>query len=139
MDYQLFKIRHSDVIMCYQLIEHDLKFIYSRMLEGDFDENFDSIKKETLGSIVRLLEDLDKTDKNQWISDDDYKFLKSIVKDRNFWAHENYLEFAYLGDNFMNTKQFKKQYDKLESIHDKMLVVQRNVEKVRLKVCSDLV
>ena len=138
LNFDLFKKYHSEVIMFYQRIERDLKYIFCQMAEGDFDEIFYDIKNETLGSIVRQLENLDKKDDNRWISDEDYAFLKDVARRRNYWAHQNYLDFIYLGNDFLYSKEYAKQSSKLINDHDRMLVVANNIEKLRLNVCADL-
>ena len=39
MDFDTYKILHSETLMYYQLIEHDLKYIYAYMRRGDINDN----------------------------------------------------------------------------------------------------
>lgn len=41
MYFGMFKILHSEKIMYYQIIEHDLKYIYAFMLKGNINKHFD--------------------------------------------------------------------------------------------------
>ena len=45
-----------------QCIENDIKLIYAGMLVGDLETNYQSIKKDSLGTIVSKLQTLD----NRW-------------------------------------------------------------------------
>ena len=52
MTFEEFKQLHSETIMYCQCIEHDLKWIYSYMLNGNQYENFETLEKTTLGVLV---------------------------------------------------------------------------------------
>lgn len=49
MNFDEFKILHSETIMYYQVVEHDLKLIYAYMHEGDVNDNLDRVENMTLG------------------------------------------------------------------------------------------
>lgn len=59
MNFDEFKILHSETIMYYQVVEHDLKLIYAYMHEGDVNDNLDRVKNRTLGQMIDLLKTLD--------------------------------------------------------------------------------
>ena len=59
MNFQDFKILHSETIGSFQLIENDLKWIYSLMHKGDVGENYDSLDKRNLGFVIKELKELD--------------------------------------------------------------------------------
>ena len=96
MTFDEFKILHSETVMYYQIIEHDLKYIYSYMLKGDIDEHFDKIGTRTLGQMVKMLKDLDNSDGDPLISASDYNFLSQITDNRNLWCHSNFTDFIYI-------------------------------------------
>ena len=127
-----FKILHSETIMFCQAIEHDLKIIYSFMLKGDPDKTFESLSKTTLGALVKKLKELDNSDDDQFISNDDYNFLKQMTQKRNYWCHQCYIDFIY-EDNFINSPEYNKVCNKLIRDHNRFELVSNNVEKVRLK------
>jgi len=52
----------GETLMFCQAIEHDVKAIYAGMLEGDYDQNLERIKKKTLGQTLTLLKQLDESD-----------------------------------------------------------------------------
>lgn len=131
MNFQDFKILHSETIGCFQLIEGDLKWIYSLMHKGNIDENYDSLDKRTLGFIIKELKELDYSDGTPFLSRDDYNFLNQMREKRNFWCHQAYIEFMYI-QNFECSPEFKKICSKLQRDHNCIEVVQRNVEKAKL-------
>ena len=67
---------YGQTIMCFQIIENDLKWIYSLMKAGDVGVTHTTISKCTLGQVVSMLKELDKSSGEQFISDSDYDFLK---------------------------------------------------------------
>ena len=124
-----FKMLHSETIMFCQAIEHDLKIIYSFMLKGDPDETFESLSKTTLGALVKKLKELDNTDDNQFISNDDYNFLKQMTEKRNYWSHQCYVDLIYDDDS----SNYERILNKLKRDHDRFEVVSDNVERARLR------
>ena len=136
MDFNDFKVLHSETIMYYQIIEHDLKYIYAYMLKGDVDEHFDRIETKTLGQMVKMLKELDNSDGNPLISSGDYNFLSQICENRNLWAHQTYTEFIYIKD-FIYSKEYQKQCDKLVKDHDRVSRACDILEDIRIKYCKE--
>ena len=137
MDFQQFKILHSETIMYYQVVEHDLKLIYAYMRKGDAGDNLDMVETKTLGQMIDMLKILDNEDGKPNISSGDYNYLKQLSKNRNHWAHKVFTEFMY-EDNFMYSNEYERQCQKLQKDHDRLSVVFRNVEKVRIRLCSEV-
>ena len=54
-----FKIVFSDLILYFQLIENDLRLIYSLMHKGDICDNLNFMDKRNLGFVINKLKDLD--------------------------------------------------------------------------------
>ena len=65
MNYETFTYLHSETIKYCQIIEGDLKWIYSFMHVGDIYETRDSLDSLTFGQIVRKLKQLDNSDEIQ--------------------------------------------------------------------------
>ncbi len=137
MDFQQFKILHSETIMYYQVVEHDLKLIYAYMRKGDVGDNLDMVETKTLGQMIDMLKILDNEDGKPNISSGDYNYLKQLSKNRNHWAHKVFTEFMY-EDNFMYSNEYERQCQKLQKDHNRLSVVFRNVEKVRIRLCSEV-
>ena len=87
MTYRQFRILHSETIGCFQLIENDLKLIYSLMHIGNVNKNFESLEKKNLGFIIKELKKLDYSDEKPFISKNDYNFLNQMKERRNYWLH----------------------------------------------------
>lgn len=136
MDFDSYKILHSETIMYYQLIEHDLKYIYAYMRKGDIDNNFERIENMTLGQMIKTLQDLDNSDGNPLISTGDYNFLSQIKDNRNLWAHSNFTEFIYK-QNFLYSKEYQKQCEKLQKDHDRVSRACDILENIRVEYCTN--
>lgn len=135
MDFEQYKKLHSETIMYYQIIEHDIKYIYSFMLAGDIDEHFDKIENRTLGQMIKMLKDLDNSDGKPLISASDYNFLSQICENRNLWAHSCYTEFIYK-QNFTSTREYQRQCEKLQKDHDRVSKACDILEEIRIDYCS---
>lgn len=131
MTYERFKILYSETISYFQLIENDLKWIYSLMRKGNVGDNYDSLDKRNLGFIIKELKELDYSDGTPFISKDDYNFLNQMREKRNYWCHQAYIDFMYI-NNFERSIEFQKVFSKLQRDHDRIEVVQKNVEKAKL-------
>ena len=119
-------------IMHCQAIEHDIKLIYAGMKAGDMYDNLDMItkKKMTLGTVLKNLKSVDRSDDKWFFSDGDYKLLKQITNIRNHWAHKAYCEFIYSRNN----DDFIRQARRLENDHNRLEKLSNTIEEVRLKV-----
>ena len=133
MTIEQFKQLHSETIMYCQAIEHDLKWIYSYMHKGNQYESFETLSKTTLGALVKKLKELDNSDKEPFISNDDYNFLKQMTEKRNYWCHQCYIDFIY---DDKDSSNYDKVCNKLIRDHDRLKVVSNNVERVRLKAVN---
>ena len=132
MDIEEFKQLHSETIYYCQRIEHDLKWIYSYMRKGNQYENFEMLGKTSLGVLVKKLKELDNSDNNPFISNDDYNFLKQMTEKRNYWCHQCYVDFVY-ENNYVCSPVYNKVCNRLVRDHDRFKTVSDNVEKARLK------
>lgn len=132
MDFDVFKLFHSETIMYFQCIENDLKWIYSYLCVGDKYDIYDSLDGNTLGQIINKLKDIDLSDGKPFISLSDYDFLKQMKEKRNYWCHQAYVDFIY-EDNWPNSIDYRKICEKLCKDHDKIKNVCNNVEQVKIK------
>lgn len=66
------------ILMERQCIEHDIKLIYSGMLNGDFNQNYNVVAEQPFGPVLKKLESLDKSDGNPYLSGQDYELLDNI-------------------------------------------------------------
>lgn len=136
MDFDSYKILHSETLMYYQLIEHDLKYIYAYMRKGNIEDNFERIENMTLGQMIKTLQDLDNSDGDPLISAGDYNFLSQIKDNRNLWAHSNFTEFIYK-QNFLYSKEYQKQCEKLQKDHDRVSRACDILKNIRVEYCTN--
>ena len=136
MDFNTYKIFHSETLMYYQLIEHDLKYIFAYMRKGNINDNFEKIENMTLGQMIKKLQDLDNSDGDPLISAGDYNFLSQIKDNRNLWAHSNFTEFIYK-ENFIYSKEYQRQCDKLKRDHDRVSRACAILENIRIEYCTN--
>lgn len=129
MDMKQFHILHSETLMYYQIVEYELKVIYSQLLPGDRNANFREIEKMTLGQVVNELREKDRSSGHPWISEEDYRFLSKEAGSRNFWAHQNFLELM-LGSDSENMAAFHRQSKHLKEDRDRLKSVARNGEEI---------
>ena len=133
-DLQEFHHYVGKTIMFCQCIEHDIKWIYAGMHNGDFYKNYERITKWTLGTTVSKLEALDNCDNDPYLHKEDYALLKQITNIRNYWVHNAYVDFVY---EKSNEKAFNKVSKRLENDHNRLEKIHKSVEKVRLDVLKD--
>ncbi|MCR5787025.1 MAG: hypothetical protein K6G28_04925 [Acholeplasmatales bacterium] len=124
----------GDIIKYAQLIEHDIRYIFAGLAQGDFKENLELVfsNRITLGEVVKRLEILDHSDNEHFFSEADYKYLRQITGKRNHYVHEAYLNFIYIKD-FEHSKEFELEAKKLEEDHLKLVKLSRIVEENRIK------
>ncbi len=132
MNLETFKILHSELIFFCQVLENDLKWIYSFMHKGDDFEIRDSLDHKNLGQIIKMLKRLDNEDDDLLISNEDYNFLKQMKDKRNYWIHQAYIDFVY-AEGFTNSKAYRQVCDKLQRDHDRLQVVYKNVENLKMR------
>lgn len=136
MNYDTFTFLHSETIKFCQIIEGDLKWIYSFLHIGDIYQTRDSLDTLGFGQIVKKLKQLDNSDGNPVLSASDYNFLGQMAQKRNYWCHECYRDFVYVS-NWIYSDEYKKVCNKLQRDHDKLEIVYNNVENLKLKLNRD--
>lgn len=117
-----------------QRIEKDIKLIYAGMKKGNIEDNLYLIKRFTLGETIIELELLDNCDNKPFLKERDYEILKSITKERNHICHKCFNNYNYISDYDLQEKMFDKEYERIKTFHDKIDVLWRVIEKVRLDV-----
>lgn len=130
-----YKYLLGETIINYQLIENDLKMIYAGMLSGDFNDNIDYVDKtfHGLGQIIIALQKLDNSDNKPYFSKEDYKILKNLARDRNYYCHQCAIDFGYI-QNFINSTEYKKNYSKLQLVNTEIKRMQKLTEDFRFEI-----
>jgi len=126
-----FHLMLGETIKYCQCIEHDIKMIYAGIRGGNIRANMIAIEKETLGSAVTLLKELDNMRSKPYFTYADYGTLFGITKIRNYWAHQGYVDYIYQPRETVRAK-FDAQFQKLTADHDKMKRLHEITEGVRL-------
>jgi len=127
-----FHVMLGETIKYCQCIEHDIKMIYAGMRGGDIRANMISIERETLGSAVTLLKEMDNQRSRPYFSYSDYGTLFGITRIRNYWAHQGYVDYIYQPRETVGRK-FELQFQKLTADHDQMKKMHEITENVRLE------
>ena len=119
--------------MCFQIIEGDLKWIYAFMHKGDPAETRSKVSNYTLGQIVNKLKKPDNSDGKPYISASDYNFLSQMTEKRSYWCYQCYRDFLY-EDSWLSSKDYEKVCNKLQKDHDRLDIVYKNVEQIKIKL-----
>ena len=134
MDYDTFKLIHSELIMSVQYIEQDLKIIYSTLKKGEFDDNYSFVSNAPMGRMLKEFKELDKKLGYSKIKEKDYELLDKIREMRNYWCHRCYIDFHYIEDEKEHYEAFLKVAEQL--CHDENCIyeLQQKIEKLRKSV-----
>lgn len=132
LSFQDFKILHSETIGAFQLIESDLKWIYSLMHRGNVLNNFDSLEYKNLGFVISELKKLDYSDNDPLISKEDYNFLNQMREKQNYWCHQAYVDFMYV-ENFESSQEYSRVCERLIKDYKRIWNVQKAIQELKLK------
>lgn len=134
MDYDTFKLIHSELIMSVQYIEQDLKIIYSTLKKGEFNDNYSLVSNAPMGKMLKEFKELDKELGYSKIKEKDYELLDKIREMRNYWCHRCYIDFHYIEDEKEHYEAFLKVAEQL--CHDENCIyeLQQKIEKLRKSV-----
>ena len=132
MDRNRFKLIYSELIQQVQCVENNLKIIYAAMLKGDFNKNLKITERMNLGKIARELEYLDNSDDMPEFSEEEYGTIDEIREIRNYWCHQCYLDFVYIGNDYEREKAFQKVAKKLHYDEYRTYDLFKKTEEMRL-------
>ena len=88
MDLQQFRIAHSTVMEHYQFIERELEGIYAALSGKSFYYGLIDVETFSISKVIRMVQEQEKINDIEIISDAEYETLKSICLRRNFWRSE---------------------------------------------------
>ena len=108
MDYDTFKLIHSELIMSVQYIEQDLKLMCSILKGGEFYDNYFNVENSSLGRLLRNLHEMDQKLGYSKFKEKDYELLNQIREIRNYWCHQCYIDFHYIENPKAHEKLFKR-------------------------------
>ena len=133
LSFEKFKYAVGEVIAFCQMIEHDLKVIYSTLIYGDFDENYQSLKTTTLGTMINYIEENDLETNLNYFSKSDYRLLKDLTRRRNYVCHEIFLTFVYKKD-FINSNEYLLACESLLTFHSEIVEISKKIEQRRIYI-----
>ena len=134
MDYDLFKMIHSELIMSVQYIEQDLRIIYSTIKPGDYRDNYAIVDAAPLGKLLKELHELDEEVGYSKIKENHYQLLDQIREIRNYWCHQCYLDFHYEEDQVEHEKKAQRVMERLHFDETRVYELQQKMEKLRKSV-----
>ena len=134
MNYDTFKLIHSELIMSVQYIEQDLKLIYSILKGGKFYDNYSDVENAPLGKLLKSLQELDHELGYSKIKEKDYDLLNQIREIRNYWCHQCYIDFHYIENPQEHDKAFQKVANRLHEDKLRVYDLQQKIEKLRKSV-----
>lgn len=134
MNYDTFKLIHSELIMSVQYIEQDLKLIYSILKGGKFYDNYSDVGNFPLGKLLQSLHELDQELGYSKIKEKDYELLNQIREIRNYWCHQCYIDFHYIEDPQEHDKAFQMVACRLHEDELCVYELQQKIEKLRKSV-----
>lgn len=134
MDYNTFKLIHSELIMSVQYIEQDLKLIYSILKSGNFYDNYSNVENAPLGKLLKSFRELDQELGYSKLKEKDYELLNQIREIRNYWCHQCYIDFHYIEEPQAHEDAFQKVAAKLHEEELRVYNLQQKIEKIRKSV-----
>ena len=134
MNYDTFKLIHSELIMSVQYIEQDLKLIYSILKSGKFYDNYSDVENAPLGKLLKSLQELEQELGYSKIKEQDYDLLNQIREIRNCWCHQCYIDFHYIEDPQEHDKAFQTMANRLHEDELRVYDLQQKIEKLRKSV-----
>ncbi len=134
MNYDTFKLIHSELIMSVQYIEQDLILIYSILKGGKFYDNYSDVENAPLGKLLKSLQKLDHELGYSKIKEKDYDLLNQIREIRNYWCHQCYIDFHYIENPQEHDKAFQKVANRLHEDELRVYDLQQKIEKLRKSV-----
>lgn len=134
MDYDTFKMIHSELIMSVQYIEQDLRIIYSTIKPGNYKDNYAVVDNAPLGRLLKELHEVDEDLGYSKIKESDYDLLDQIREIRNYWCHQCYLDFHYEEDPVRHNEKFIEVADRLHLDELRVYALQEKIEKLRKSV-----
>ena len=90
-----FRVTHSTLIEHYQYIEAHLEAIFAALSDEPFWNALEEIEKDSLGTVIRDLQVVDKQKGLNLFTDDEYAALKDLTVRRNYWCHFCYCDLTF--------------------------------------------
>ena len=132
-----FKAMHSEIIMYFQCIEHDMKRIYSGMSADDYYDCMDMLDGKNWGVILNKLKKLDHSDNDPYFTDEEYEQLDAIREQRNYWCHQCYLDYVYIHNDYDRQAKLERLIRRLENEKNRAYKLHRKMQDIYLEDFCD--
>lgn len=129
-DMEIMERKSGEILFYCQIIESDLKVIYSCLISSNLDSlkrNVDGLNDATLGKLLMLLKE------KELLLPNDIKILHDLRKIRNYVVHQSFLDFAFLVGKEKD-KKMKEIYELLSFDSKRLKDAMERLEKVRLRL-----
>ncbi len=86
-----FRVKHSELIEYYQLIEERLRGICAELMADDEKNWFNKFRDyelEPFGSLIKKLKDIQGQNQIVLLNEEDFGKLDDLRKARNYWVHQ---------------------------------------------------
>ena len=91
------------------------------------------LSNDNWGVILNKLKKLDNSDNNPFFTDEEYALLDEIRTRRNFWCHQCYLEWVYIGDDYKRQNRLERMTRQLENEHNSAEKLTRKMERIYIE------
>ena len=94
-----FRVKHSEMIEYYQLIEFHLKGICASLLaDGDrgWLDRLNDYETDTMGQMLRKIRSIQAQKQISLLSSEDLDTLDSLRKKRNYWIHLCFIDYVHV-------------------------------------------
>lgn len=137
MNRETFRQNHSEIIMYFQCIEQDLKWIVAARKKGNFNANIYDLEHVNLGETIMEIKEMDEKGLSVGFSDEDYRVLEKIREKRNYWCHQCFLDYVYLADEKERENMYEKIALRLEGDLLRVRSLHLHIQSLRLKLLKE--
>ncbi|MDY4787774.1 MAG: hypothetical protein SO253_00465 [Bacilli bacterium] len=111
MSLEQFYLYIGELIMYFQVIERDLKIIYTSITSNNFYVQYSDINNLSLGQMVGLMKE------KQYFSSNEIHQLQKMKHKRNYYVHQSFLSFVD-NDHLEDSVEYQEVSNKLMEDHN---------------------
>lgn len=86
-----FRVKHSELVEYYQLIEMRLRFICADLMadkDRGWFERLDDYELDPFGTLLKKIKEYQQQKQKTLLTEDDFAKLEDVRKTRNYWVHQ---------------------------------------------------
>lgn len=130
LKYDEFKIYVAETLEYTQVLQEDLKWIYSFLHKGDTNKNYFKSSKKNILKLVNDVEALDFAHENHQLNLEDYAVLRQIQNLRNYISEKLFATFI-LNQDFTKCLEYNHACEKIVNYHAEIKELLPKVRKFR--------